>query len=454
MATVTSNTAAIKLPSTGGGLVRAWVPVFGLIVAAMVVQIFVKPMLGDFFAKVLLDIGINVVLAVSLTMVNGFTGQFSMGHAAFMAVGGYSAATIVYYGSFRIFGDAHMAGGILSSMVTDPDVSVFSKPWVTMADGLFLLSILVGGVVSAACGYLVGLPSLRLKGDYLAIVSLGFGEIVRVFIQALTTDALYDPDEIAQTAWYRFPKFIGGSLGFTGLPFYSSLFWSIGLAGLTMLFAVRLKRSSYGRAFLSIREDEIAAEAMGIDSNKFKIRAFMIAAFFAGMAGALFAHTSGVQLNAGELGFQKSFDIIIMVVLGGLGSISGAAIAAIILTILPEALRNPAFLIQGWWVSIPFIIAGAVLLSVSKKAKAETAIPKLLLTIGGVLILLAGAAWIAKRYDVDLGRYRMILYSVALLLMIRFRPQGLLSINEIWDRSLWHSFLVWVKAIARSGGKS
>ncbi len=442
------------MPTAAGGLVRAWLPVFGLIVAAMIVQIFVKPLLGDFFAKVLLDIGINVVLAVSLTMVNGFTGQFSMGHAAFMAVGGYSAATIVYYGSFRIFGDAQMAGGLLSSMTVDPDASVWSKPWLTMADGLFLISILAGGVVSAAAGYVVGLPSLRLKGDYLAIVSLGFGEIVRVLIQALTSDALYDAEEIANTPWYQFPKYIGASLGFSGLPFYSSLFWSLGLAGLTMLFAIRLKRSTFGRAFLSVREDEIAAEAMGINTTKFKIRAFVIAAFFAGMAGALFAHTSGVQLNAGELGFQKSFDIIIMVVLGGLGSISGAAIAAVILTILPELLRNPAFLVQGYWVSIPFVIAGAVLMVLSKRAKAETAVPKFLLTIGGVLILLATAALVAKRFDVDLGRYRMIFYALALIIMMIVRPQGLLSINEIWDRSLWHSFLVWVKAIARSGGKS
>ena len=121
---------------------------------------------------------------------------------------------------------------------------------------------------------------------------------------------------------------------------------------------------------------------------------------------------------------------------------------------MPEALRKPEFLIQWSWVAIPFIIAGAVLFAISKRAKAETAIPKLLLTIGGVLILLGASAWVAKHYDVDLGRYRMILYSVALLLMIRFRPQGLLSINEIWDRSIWNGALVWLKAITRSGGAS
>ncbi len=533
---VSNSSTAMKVPTMAGGLVRAWVPVFGLIVAAMIVQIFVKPLLGDFYAKVLLDIGINIVLAVSLTMVNGFTGQFSMGHAAFMAVGGYSAATIVYYGSFRIFGDAQMAGGLLSSMTVDPEASVWSKPWLTMADGLFLVSILAGGVVSAAAGYVVGLPSLRLKGDYLAIVSLGFGEIVRVLIQALTSDALYDADEIAQIPWYQFPKYIGGSLGFSSLPFYNSLFWSLGLAGLTMLFAIRLKRSTFGRAFLSVREDEIAAEAMGINTTKFKIRAFVIAAFFAGMAGALFAHTSGVQLNAGELGFQKSFDIIIMVVLGGLGSISGAAIAAVILTILPELLRKPEVLVGGFWGAIPLLVLGGFLYVISKRAKAQLGVPKFLLSIGAVLLLLAVAALLVKNFNtafaegridpnsyrayfyfvamgafgiaavflllsgilfasakqtnvwfrapkthltigcifvgvavvallmrnsvshidgpIDLGRYRMIFYALALIIMMIVRPQGLLSINEIWDRSLWHGLVVWAKAITRGGGKS
>src|SRR5690606_23829788 len=127
----------------------------------------------------------------------------------------------------------------------------------------------------------------RLRGDYLAIVTLGFGEIVRVFIQQ-SDETLYDPQQIAETPFWELPGYFGGALGFTGLPFYSSLFWSWLFAFLTVLVAFRLKESSYGRAFLSIREDEIAAEAMGIHTTRYKVRAFVIAAFFAGIAGGIF----------------------------------------------------------------------------------------------------------------------------------------------------------------------
>lgn len=356
-------------------LVRAWAPVLACLLLAVVLQMVVGPLLvsagWDFAAKLLLDIGINVILAVSLTMVNGFTGQFSIGHAAFMAVGAYVAAGIVYYGSFRLFGSAEMAGGLLSSAPEGRQGA-----WLTRGDALFGLSILAGGVASAGCGYLVGLPSLRLRGDYLAIVTLGFGEIVRVLIQSQTTETLYDPEEIAKTPLWQLPRYLGGALGFSGLPFYTSLFWVWVFALLTVLVAYRIKSSTYGRAFLSIREDEIASEAMGVDTTRYKVRAFVISAFFAGCAGALFAHTVGVQLNAGELGFVKSFDIIIMVVLGGLGSISGAFLAAIILTILPELLRS-------------------------------------------------------------VSEYRMVAYATALILMMLLRPQGLLGVREIWDKRTW-----------------
>lgn len=359
-----------------GSVIRSALPALGCIAFALLLQLVIKPYLGDFNAKMLLDIGTNVILAVSLTMVNGFTGQFSMGHAAFMAVGAYVAAGIVYYGSFRLFGDAGMlhSGRISSMLMPDqhaPEGAAVA-PFFASGDLLFLISLIVGGLVAAACGYLVGLPSLRLKGDYLAIVTLGFGEIVRVLIQSQTTDTLYDAEEIAKTPIYMFPKYLGGPIGFSGLPFYSSLFWSWLFAGLTLLVAYRLKRSTFGRAFLSIREDEIAAEAMGIHTTRYKVWAFVISAFFAGLAGGIFAHTVGVQLNAGELGFQKSFDIIIMVVLGGLGSISGAAIAAVVLTILPEALR-------------------------------------------------------------DVAQYRMVVYAVMLILIMIARPQGLLGVREIWE---------------------
>lgn len=446
-------------PGTIVAVVRSVWPLLVVVALAILAQLHLRPQLGDFYAKVGLDIAINISLAVSLTMVNGFTGQFSMGHAAFMIVGGYAASMIVYYGSFRLLGGATMQGGLLSSMLgTRPD----GLPYLTKADGLFALAVLAGGLASAGAGYLVGLPSLRLKGDYLAIVTLGFGEIVRVLIQALTTDVVrvgadvtpehleaisswkglaeYDTitaENIAAIPMYVWPKYVGGSLGFSGLPFYTSLFWAVLAAGLTMLVAFRLKESSFGRAFLSIREDEIASEAMGVNTTNYKIRAFVISAFFAGIAGGLFAHTSGIQFNAGELGFLKSFDIIIMVVLGGLGSISGATIAAVILTILPELLRRPQDLMTIWPYGLGAALVGGLLVLVAKKTRREPNLGVGLVWMGLISLLIAGVAAIAARQKWDLGQYRMIFYALALVLMMILRPKGLMGVLEIWNGSLW-----------------
>lgn len=371
-----SKRAAELRPSTGGSLLRGAILPVIMLMLALAAQLLLKPLLlnngMDFAAKMIVDVGINIVLAVSLTIVNGLTGQFSIGHAAFMAVGGYVAAAIVYYGSYRLGTEPMLMGGVLSGMLErGPDT-----PWFTRFDLLFATAILAGGIFAAFCGYLVGLPSLRLKGDYLAIVTLGFGEIVRVLIQSQTGDVLYDADEIASTPAYSLATKLGGSLGFSGLPFYTGMFWVFSLVFITLLVSWRVKNSTYGRALLSIREDEIAAESMGVNTTKFKVRAFVLSAFFAGCAGALYAHNLGVTLNAGELGFVKSFDIIIMVVLGGLGSISGAVIAAVVLTLLPEYLR-------------------------------------------------------------DFAQYRMIVYAVLLIVMMIVRPKGLLGVHELWERGAW-----------------
>jgi branched-chain amino acid transport system permease protein len=331
---------------------------------------------GDYIAKLALDIGVAIVLAVSLTMVNGFTGQFSMGHAGFMAVGGYASGAVTYYYSLRAWGSVVTAGGILSGRPMSVDPATL--PVFGAGDGLFVLALIVGGLTSAGLGVVVGMPSLRLKGDYLAIVTLGFGEIVRVCIQQ-TGPIIKDAAVARDTAIYKLPGSVGGALGFTGIPKYTSMFWVYLAAAVTLLVAYRLKYSTYGRAFLSIREDEVAAEAMGVNTTRYKVWAFVISAFFAGVAGGLFSHTLGVGLSAESAGFQKSFDIIIMVVLGGLGSISGATIAAIVVTLLPELLRS------------------------------------------------------VKIGDVELGSYRLIIYSLALILMMIFRPKGLLGVREVWD---------------------
>ena len=449
------------VPSVGVGVA----PFLGVIGVALLAQLVIFPwMVGhgyNFEAKLSVDIAISIVLAVSLTMVNGFTGQFSIGHAAFMAVGAYTSACIVYYGSHKIYGNADMMGGMLSAMKEGR--SGAGAAWLTGADVLFAGAVLSGGVVAAGCGYLVGLPSLRLKGDYLAIVTLGFGEIVRALVQSqtsevlsegssvtedhlktitawqgkLTTDDYLTAANVAELPWYLWPKYVGGALGFAGLPSYNSLFWAVLAAGATLVVAYRIKTSTYGRAFLSIREDEIAAEAMGVNTTAYKVKAFAIAAFFAGIAGGLFCHTIGVQLNPGELGFQKSFDIIIMVVLGGMGSISGAAIAAGLVTWIPEKLRKPAELGDMWVAGISLIVLGLVVAAVLNMMGRNRALGKGIAIVGGIALGLSGLAHVAITYNVDLSRYRMVLFALALIAMMLLRPQGLLGLRELWDKSLW-----------------
>ncbi len=328
-------------------MIVPWLVCFAVALAVY----FVAPMLvDDYWVNVLRRIGVFIVAAVSLNIVNGCTGQFSMGHAGFMALGAYIGAGVTYYGSLI----AHGSTG-------DPAFH-------TQGVILMLAGIVAAGCVAAGAGLLVGLPSLRLRGDYLAIVTLGFGEIIRVLLE-LTSTQIYDSKEITAGALIKFP--LNGPVGFERIPGYASLFWIYLIAAFTCLIAFRVKMSSSGRAFLSIREDEIAARSMGINLTRYKVRAFVLAAFFGGVAGALYAHT-GVNPSPTDAGFARSFDVIIMVVLGGLGSISGSVLAAIILVALPEALR-------------------------------------------------------------DLQQYRLIVYALLLIGMMLLRPQGLFGVKEVWD---------------------
>jgi len=279
----------------------------------------------------------------------------------------------------------------------------------------------VGGLVAAGFGWVVGLPSLRLRGDYLAIVTLGFAEIVRILIQQ-TGEVKYTLETVRQASPLDLAVSLGGSLGFTGIPKYTSLFW-VGVAvTAVLLVAHRLKASSFGRAFLSIREDEIAAEAMGVPIARYKVQAFVLAAFFAGIAGALFAHEVGTALNPVELGFQKSIEIVIMVVLGGMGSISGAAFAAVLLTVLPEWLRQPTHV---WPLGLVIVVA-MVLLSRGRNRRGA-------IVLATLVIAAEIARTIALARGVNLAEYRMIFYSISLILMMILRPQGLLGIREIWE---------------------
>ena len=216
------------------------------------------------------------------------------------------------------------------------------------------------------------MPSLRLRGDYLAIVTLGFGEILRVVLQQ-TNKVMDDAEAVrASTLGDWFPPPVGGAVGFDGIPKYTNLFWVGAFLTITVVAAYRIKQSSIGRAMLAVREDEIAAQAMGVDIAKTKVRAFVLAAFFAGMAGGLFAHEPGLIISPKDAGFQRSFEYLIMTVLGGRGSISGVMLAAAILTALPEFLR-------------------------------------------------------------DFEQYRLIVYALLLIGMMLLRPQGLFGIHEIWQ---------------------
>lgn len=311
-----------------------------LIVALIVLAVlyglnffFASNVISPYFSRIVMLCGISITLAVSLNLINGFTGQFSIGHAGFMAVGAYTSAYFsVNYG-------ARLA--------------------VALGDGLFGwavalgLATLVGAFFAGLAGLIVGVPSLRLKGDYLAIVTLGFGQIIVVFLNNIEA--------------------IGGARGYSGIPIVKSFFWIFLIAILTIVMVYNLVNSAFGRALISIREDELAAEAMGVNTTRYKVMAFVISSAMAGAGGVLLAHFDG-YLNPKSFEFIKSFEILIMIILGGLGSIVGSIIGAIVLTILPEALRGFA-------------------------------------------------------------EYRMVIYSLLLIVLMITRPQGLLGGNnalKIW----------------------
>ena len=287
-----------------------------------------------YFARVIMLAAINVILAVSLNLITGFTGQFSIGHAGFMAVGAYSSAYLtVYYAGDWERTLAGIVGATLAHVL------------------IFLLAILVGAIVAALAGLLVGIPSLRLRGDYLAIVTLGFAEIIRIVI--LNIDQ------------------VGGATGFS-VPGYTNFLWVGAFAVITIVIVYNIVHSDIGRALVSIREDELAAEAMGINTTNYKVLAFVISSALAGMAGVLFGHYTSF-LSTNDFQFIRSFEIIIMIVLGGMGSLTGAVFGAIVITIMPELLRQ-----------------------------------------------LPG----------DASKYRLVVYSALLILIMLTRPQGILGTRE------------------------
>lgn len=382
---------------------------------------------GAYNERIVMLVGFNIVLAVSLQLINGFSGQFSLGHAGFMMVGAYLAAypamnhskrladpgtTLWFYlslgvvtvaaaavvlGLFLLVRTSRKIHSVLPTVLLIAaavwvviDLSQGSRyaepparfvwshgivavqrafawlmdhagpagrfsemlPAAARAPATFVILIVGAGLFAAGAGLIVGIPALRLRGDYLAIATLGMAEIIRIIIQNSQP--------------------LGGALGLTPIPKYTSFAWLYGFAVVTIVVVWRIAYSARGRQIMAVREDEVAAAAIGIDATRQKVLAFVTGAFFGGCAGALYAMHER-SITPSTFGIARSIEIVVMVTLGGLGSISGAVLAAIILTLLPEVLR-------------------------------------------------------------PISDYRMIIYSLLLVAMMLLRPQGLLGGRELWPK--------------------
>jgi len=324
-----NTTGNVKWLSPAGKLVA-------LLLALVIVQVLISTnIINDYIFATFVTIGINIILAVSLNLITGFTGQFSLGHAGFMSIGAYTCAIITLRYS-TVFG--------------------------------FLGGVIAGAVFAAFVGVLVGLPTLRLKGDYLAIATLGMAEIIKILFRNVLEDIT------------------NGAAGLSGIPQYVNWLWLFIFTAGTVTLINNFIKSSPGRACISIREDEIAAEAMGINSTKYKVMAFVTGAFFAGIAGAIYA-SYFYFISPDLFGFQKSIDILVIVVLGGMGSLSGSVVSAILLALISTYLQS---------------------------------FPEL----------------------------RMIIYGVLLVVIMLFRPQGIMGSKEL-SLSLLQK---WIQGIRRKNG--
>jgi len=285
---------------------KSWVILVSLLIFYALVMILNKTgIMNDYLLRVLILILINIILAVSLNLINGFTGLFSIGHAGFMITGGYVAGFITTL-LFNISSDTHYL----------------------LALPLFLIAILAAALVSSVVGFLIGLPVLRLSDDYLAIVTIGFGEIIRVIFNFISFKKKVGDWEID----------IGGPRGLLGIPPLSN-FTIVFLFTIVIIILIRnFVYSRHGRACIAIRENEAAARMMGINIVRYKVLAFVLGSSFAGIGGALLAHFIQI-LHPTMGGFMKSVEYLIMVYLGGMGSISGSIIAAAGLTVISEVLR-------------------------------------------------------------------------------------------------------------------
>jgi len=327
------------------------------ILAAGVVALFLwwaEANLDGYKIQILNLIAVNIILALSLNLIYGFTGMFSLGHAGFMAIGAYVCAILIMSPEQKemlfIIEDAY--------------------GWVQAAQAPFLVAVFAGGLVAALFGLVVGLPLLKLGDDYLGIATLGFAEIVRVVATNLT-------------------GITNGALGFKGIPAYSNLWWNFGWCAFSLFVIVRLLKCNTGNVFKAIRDDEIASKAMGIDAFRYKLLSFTVGSFFAGIGGALLASLL-TTIDPKMFLFTLTFNVLMIVVTGGLGSITGSVLAGVGITVLLEWLRvveNP-------------------------------------LSFGGFEI--AG-----------IPGMRMVVFSLALIVIILFRREGLMGMREFsWQAVL------------------
>jgi branched-chain amino acid transport system permease protein len=303
---------------------------------ALVQALSLSGLMNGYILHIINQSLIYVILAVSLNLINGITGQFSLGHMGFAAVGAYVSGAI----TTLVFKVAPSSPG---------------------GYAIFIAAVILGGLAAALVGILIGFPSLRLRGDYLAIVTLGFGEIIRTILNNIPA--------------------VGGPRGLLGIPKFSDFTVIFIAAFLTLVIIRNLLESSHGRAMLSVRENELAAELVGVDTTKYKVLAFAIGAFFAGIAGALFGHLLQIA-HPTQFGFMGSTLVLIMVYTGGVGSLTGSVIAAFALTFLSEGLRI-----------------------VIDTLADTTGLP-----IG--------------------GEWRMVIYSLLLIFIMLFRTEGLMGTKE------------------------
>ena len=274
-----------------------------LVLYFVVASLISSGALNNYFSGIIVTICITIIMAVSLNLTTGLLGQLALGHAGFMSVGAYVAAIVT------------------KSLAIDFSFAL-------------AIGLVAGGIVAALFGFLIGMPALRLKGDYLAIITLGFGEIIRVVIENLQiTGGAGGLSRIT-----RMSRAFSEDVPTSSAVQFGIVFWIMVLI-ITSIFT--LGRSRHGRAIISIRENDVAAEATGIPTTYYKLFAFTLAAFFAGIAGGLYAHQTGM-LAAKTFGFNKSIEYLVMIVLGGMGSITGSIISSAVLIALPEVLRSMA----------------------------------------------------------------------------------------------------------------